>query len=153
MSINSLGLSALFGQATAVKPSAAALPMGEVSTTKKTPAELAMARVEARAEAEKAKSRQVLDEIKEKGIYAWAQEQKMEKLKERIRDQVMAKQGLDEKGLAAMEPEARAKAEATIEEEIARLVKQAMEDAMQGKVAKAEDEQKPTTAMIIDISV
>jgi anti-sigma28 factor (negative regulator of flagellin synthesis) len=153
MSINPLGLSALFGQAQAVKPSAAALPMGEVSTTKKTPAEEAMARVEARAEAQKASSLQVLDQIKEKGFYAWAQEQKVEKLKERIREQVMAENGLDEASLAAMEPEARTKAEATIEEEISRLVKQAMEDAMQGKMAKAEDEQKPTTAMIIDISV
>jgi len=106
-----------------------------------------------RAEASKAKSKAVLDEIRKKGIYAWAQEQKLEKLKEKIRAQVMASRGMDDAALSKLDPTQKAEAMASIDEEVARLIKSAMEDSLKSEMAAAETQKKPATAMIIDISV
>lgn len=92
-----------------------------------------------KAEFAKSSQRAVLDEIREKGIYAWAQEQKLEKLKEKIEAEVRS-----------ANPDADP---ATIESEVARLVKEAMEQALKTEAAEAAKRGEPAKPMIIDISV
>ena len=92
-----------------------------------------------KAELSKSAQRAVLDEIREKGIYAWAQEQKLEKLKEKIEAEVRS-----------ANPDADP---ATIDSEVARLVKEAMEQALKTEAAEAAKRGEPAKPMIIDISV
>ena len=92
-----------------------------------------------KAELSKSAQRAVLDEIREKGIYAWAQEQKLEKLKEKI-----------EADVRSANPDADP---ATIDSEVARLVKDAMEQALKTEAAEAAKRGEPAKPMIIDISV
>ena len=92
-----------------------------------------------KAELSKSSQRAVLDEIREKGIYAWAQEQKLEKLKEKIEAEVRS-----------ANPDADP---ATIDSEVARLVKDAMEQALKTEAAEAAKRGEPAKPMIIDISV
>ena len=92
-----------------------------------------------KAELSKSSQRAVLDEIREKGIYAWAQEQKLEKLKEKIEAEVRS-----------ANPDADP---ATIDSEVARLVKEAMEQALKTEAAEAAKRGEPAKPMIIDISV
>ena len=92
-----------------------------------------------KAELAKSSQRAVLDEIREKGIYAWAQEQKLEKLKEKIEAEVRS-----------ANPDADP---ATIDSEVARLVKEAMEQALKTEAAEAAKRGEPAQPMIIDISV
>ena len=92
-----------------------------------------------KAELSKSAQRAVLDEIREKGIYAWAQEQKLEKLKEKI-----------EADVRSANPDADP---ATIDSEVARLVKEAMEQALKTEAAEAAKRGEPAKPMIIDISV
>jgi anti-sigma28 factor (negative regulator of flagellin synthesis) len=92
-----------------------------------------------KAELSKSSQRAVLDEIREKGIYAWAQEQKLEKLKEKIEAEVKS-----------ANPDADP---ATVENEVARLVKEAMEQALKTESAEAAKRGEPAKPMIIDISV
>ncbi|MCX7585642.1 hypothetical protein [Phenylobacterium sp. 58.2.17] len=92
-----------------------------------------------KAELAKSSQRAVLDEIREKGIYAWAQEQKLEKLKEKIEAEVRS-----------ANPDADP---ATIDNEVARLVKDAMEQALKTEAAEAAKRGEPAKPMIIDISV
>lgn len=99
----------------------------------------AAAQAELKAKAAKSAQRATLDEIREKGIYAWAQEQKLEKLKEKARAEVMASN-----------PDADP---ATIESEVARLVKEAMEQALKTEATESAKRGEPAKPMIIDISV
>ncbi|CAN7513742.1 hypothetical protein LJR164_003550 [Phenylobacterium sp. LjRoot164] len=92
-----------------------------------------------KAELSKSSQRAVLDEIREKGIYAWAQEQKLEKLKEKIEAEVKS-----------ANPDADP---ATVESEVARLVKEAMEQALKAEASDAAKRGEPARPMIIDISV
>ena len=92
-----------------------------------------------KAELAKSSQRAVLDEIREKGIYAWAQEQKLEKLKEKIEAEVRS-----------ANPDADP---ATIDSEVARLVKEAMEQALKTEAAEAAKRGEPAKPMIIDVSV
>ena len=92
-----------------------------------------------RDEAAKLAQREALAQIREKGLYAWAQEQKLEKLKEKIRAQVMeANPGADP---------------ATIENEVARQVKEAMEQTLKAEADEAAKRGEPARPMIIDISI
>ena len=147
MAIDSLGLGQFFGQTTSAK---SASPLGGAAGAEaKTPAEKAALK----AEAAKIAQQTILDQIKEKGIYAWAQEQKLEKLKEQIRSQVMSERGMDDASLSSMDPAARDSAVNSIEEEIARRIKEAMQDALENEATKAKNEGRPQGPMIIDISV
>ncbi|MGH6998964.1 MAG: hypothetical protein ACREEO_12275 [Phenylobacterium sp.] len=92
-----------------------------------------------KAELSKSSQRAVLDEIREKGIYAWAQEQKLEKLREKIEAEVRS-----------ANPDADP---ATIESEVARLVKDAMEQALKAEASESAKRGEPAKPMIIDISV
>ena len=99
------------------------------------PAELAARK----AELAKQNQRAILDQIREKGLYAWAQEQKLEKLKEKIREEV-----------TAANPDADP---ATIENEIARQVQEALEQTLKAEAEAAAKRGEPARPMIIDISI
>ncbi|WP_304187597.1 hypothetical protein, partial [Phenylobacterium aquaticum] len=73
------------------------------STDAQTPA----AKAKAAADAAKAANQALLDEVKRKGLYAWAQEQKFEALKAKIRAQILQEKGLTEEGLAGMDQTSR----------------------------------------------
>lgn len=145
MSITGIGNpSAAYGLAA---PADLSVSVGK--TEKPDPAEAARIR----AEAARTRDQQALAAIREKGIYAWAQEVKYEKLKDRIRQQVLEDQGLSEKDLQLLPRDERAAAELTIQEAIARLVKAELEKVVKGKAAADADGQTPQGPQIIDISV
>ena len=124
-------------------------PFSQVSDKPQSPAEKAKAKADAAAAAQASQ----LADIRKKGIYAWAQEQKMEALKAKIRQQILADRKLDENQLKAMNPEDRASAETSIEEEITRRIKEAMQQSFEGQAKQAAADGKPPKPMIIDISV
>lgn len=123
------------------------LPMGDVTAIGKPrdPAEAA----KDRAEASKLKQQQVLDQVREKGLYQWAQETRFEKLKEKIREQIMAERGLDAAGVDALSDDQRN----SLEQEISKRVQEVMQEAMSGEAKAAQAEGRPPKPMIIDISV
>jgi predicted component of type VI protein secretion system len=123
--------------------------LSDLLNTKKVDKNDPAAQAEAKAEAKKAAQKNLLNEIKEKGIYAWAQEVKMDKLKEKIREQVLDSKGMDEQSLANA-PDDVAK---SIQEEIARLINDAMQKNLEGRAQQAAQDGQPTGPMIIDISV
>ena len=131
----------------AVGTPAPTLPMGDVTAISKprNPADEARDR----AEASKLKQQQVLDEVRQKGLYQWAQETKFEKLKEKIREQIMAERGLDAAGVDALNDDQRS----SLEQEIAKRVQEVMQEAMSGEAKAAQAEGRPPKPMIIDISV
>ncbi len=106
----------------------------------------------ARAEAAAARQKSDLDAVREKGIYAWAQEQKLKALEEKIR-QEMEKESGGNKIVAGSDPATWSKDETSFEAEVARRMKNILEDAMGAQAQKAAAEGKPAEAMIIDISV
>ena len=99
----------------------------------------------------KAQTKATLDAIRDKGIYQWAKEQQVEKLKEKIRSQVLAARGTSEGDLAKMDPKSRASAEDSITQEIARRIKEAMLQELEHQAKSGKDgKQGPA---IIDIKV
>jgi hypothetical protein len=144
MSIGGLSGAALVGPAL---PTSAGF--SQIADQPQTAAEKAKAKADAAADAQTS----MLADIRKKGIYAWAQEQKLEALKAKIRAQVLADRKIDENTLAGMKPEDRASAETSLEEEIARRIKEAMQGAMEGQAKQAAADGKPPKPMIIDISV
>ena len=113
------------------------------------PADAAKARAEAAAARQKAD----LDEVREKGLYAWAQEKKFEALKDKIRKEMEAEKGLDEGTLSAMSPEERAKVMSSLEAEIAKRVQEVMRDTLTEEAKKAAKAGRPAQPMIIDVAV
>ena len=89
-----------------------------------------------------------LQEIREKGMTAWAHEKKMEALKERIRDELMARQKLTKEGVAAM-PEAQ---RTTVEQEIARLVEDRLQETMEAQAQDGAQDGK-TEGVLLNIMV
>ncbi|MFC5372107.1 hypothetical protein ACFPIF_06075 [Brevundimonas faecalis] len=87
-----------------------------------------------------------LDEVREKGLTAWAREQKMETLKAKLRAQVLADKKLSEDGLARLAPGERA----SVEQEIAKLIEQKLQEAMQETMEEAARTGK-TQAVFLDI--
>lgn len=146
MSMNALGFRPAATPATPAIPElGAATGVGEI----KTPADAARERAEASA----ARQRQELDEIREKGIYAWAQEKKYEALKAKIREDLLKANGIDEAALAAMSPEERDAVMTSLEQEMAKLIKEAMREAALSESKAAAEEGRAPKPMIIDISV
>ena len=144
-----MSISGLSGASLVGAPSPASAGFGQVTDKPQTAAEKAKAKADAAAAAQAS----MLADIRQKGIYAWAQEQKLEALKTKIRAQVLADRKMDENTLAGMKPEDRASAETSIEEEIARRIKQALQDTLEGQAKQAAADGKPPKPMIIDISV
>lgn len=93
-----------------------------------------------------------LDAIREKGIYQWAQEVKAEKLKEKLRAEILESRGTSEGDLAKLDPKQRASTESSIAEELARRIKEAMLEMLENQ-AKADPEGKQAGPAIIDIKV
>lgn len=113
--------------------------VGKIDSAKSTDGPTAADAAAKRNEAAKLAQQDALAQIREKGLYAWAQEQKLEKLKEKIRAQVTeANPGADP---------------ATIENEVARQVKEAMEQTLKAEADEAAKRGEPARPMIIDISI
>jgi len=144
MSISGLSGASIVGSALPT-----GINLGAPSDKPMSAAEKAKAQADARAASQLAD----LDAIRKKGIYAWAQQEKLEALKKKIRAQVLTDRKTDEATLAAMKPEDRASAEKSIEEEIAERIKQMMKATMEGEAKTAAAQGKPVKPMIIDISV
>ena len=79
---------------------------------------------------------------------AWAHDKKMEALKQRIRDELMAQRGLTPEGVAAL-PEAD---RTTIENEIARLVEDRLQKMMEAQAEEAGQGGK-TEGLLLNIMV
>lgn len=109
--------------------------MGSETTRQNSPASVSTARSE-------------MDEIREKGLTEWAREQKMEALKAKLRDEVLSSQGLTEQGVASL-PETQ---RSSVEDEIARMIQQKMEETMQRSMDDAARTGK-TEAVLLDIMV
>ncbi|WP_291840068.1 hypothetical protein [Brevundimonas sp.] len=108
---------------------------GADSTRQKSPASIDAARSE-------------MDEIREKGLTEWAREQKMEALKEKLRAEVLSDKRLTEDGVAGLSVEQRS----SVEDEIAKLIQQKMEEMMQRSMDDAARTGK-TEAVLLDIMV
>jgi hypothetical protein len=113
----------------------------------------AVEKANAAAEASHAKSAATLDEIRKKGLYAWAQEQKFENLKAKVRAQLLDEKGLSEKDVAGMDDKSRSSFEASLQEQIAQRVKEAMQSSLEHQAKDDAKQGKPAAPMIIDISV
>jgi hypothetical protein len=132
-----VGNSSLVNSPFASDPLGALGQVGKSDSAKPaSPAEVAAQK----AEEARANQRATLDAIREKGIYAWAQEQKLEKLREKIEAQVKAELGDDADPVV-------------IEGEIAKRVKEAMETSLKAEAAGSSERNEPAKPMIIDISV
>lgn len=109
--------------------------MGSSGTRQNSPADVSSARSE-------------MDEIREKGLTEWAREQKMEALKEKLRAQVLSENKLTEQGVAGLSDSQRS----SIEDEIAKLIQQKMQETMQRSMDDAARTGK-TEAVLLDIRV
>lgn len=144
MSINALGFAT--PAASALPALGGPLPIGREA---KDPA----AEAQARAEAAAARQKADLAEIREKGIYQYAQERKFEALKAKIEKEIMAERGITESSLASMTPEDQDAAKSSLEQEIAKRIQEAMKQAMDGETSQAAAQGRAPQPMIIDISV
>jgi len=86
------------------------------------------------------------DAIREKGLSAWAHEQKMETLKARVRAQILSQRSLTEESITALPSEVRA----SVEAEVAKLVAEKMQEAMAKEAEDAAATGK-TRAVFLDI--
>lgn len=93
-------------------------------------------------------ARSDMDEIREKGLTAWAHDKKMEALRQRIRDQVLKELGANKDGVAAP-PDAQ---DASVENEIAKLVEERLQQTMQASVKEAAASGK-SEAVLLNIMV
>ena len=89
-----------------------------------------------------------LEQIREKGLSAWAHEQQMEKLKQKIRDQILSERKLSEDDLAAMPAVQRE----SVEAEIQKLIEEKILEALKAAIEEAARKGK-TQAVLVDISV
>lgn len=128
-------------------------PQSVKPTTQAEKAPSAADAAKARAEAAAARQKSDLDAIREKGIYAWAQEQKLKALEEKIRQEMLKESGGGNKIVAGSDPATWSKDETSFEAEVARRMKKILEDAMGAQAQNAAADGKPAEAMIIDISV
>lgn len=144
MSLNAIGFTS--PAASALPQLGSPLPTGNQA---KDPAAEAKARAEAAAQRQKAD----LAEIREKGLYQYAQERKFEALKAKIEKELRAERGITESSLAGMTPEEQDAVKSSLEQEIAKRIQEAMKDALDGESKKAAAEGRPPQPMIIDISV
>lgn len=93
-------------------------------------------------------ARSEIDAIREKGLSAWAHEQKMQALKERIREELLAERKLTDDGVAAL-PEAQ---RSSVESEIARLIEERLQQTMQATAEQAAQGGK-TEGVLLNIMV
>ena len=134
-----VGASSLANSLFASNPLGALGQIGKTDSARSTPPSAAD-QAATKAEAAKVRQQSDLEQIRDKGIYAWAQEQKLAKLKEKIRAEVIAERG----GSIDL---------AAIEGEVARRVQEAMGEALKAQASDAARRGEPPKPMIIDISV
>lgn len=146
MSISGIGSAGFANPLAALSPSFTEDKVGEKRMS-------AADQAEAKVLAARSKQDALLADIREKGIYAWAQEQKLAKIEAKARQQVLEDRGMTEADLAKLPEDERAAAETSIQEAIARLVKEALQKNLANKSAADADGQTSTGPMIIDISV
>jgi hypothetical protein len=91
--------------------------------------------------------------VREKGLYAWAQEKKFEALKARVEKELLAERGIDENALAGMTSDERDAVLKSLEQEISKRIQEVMRDALESESKAAAAEGRPAKPMIIDISV
>ena len=91
-------------------------------------------------------ARSEMDAIRDKGLTAWAHEQKIEALKEKLRAQILSDRKLSEEGIAGLSSEQRA----SVEDEIAKLVEQKLKEAMEQAIEDAARTGQ-TKAVFLDI--
>ena len=114
----------------------------------------AKAKADAAAAAAQARTQAAtLADIRQKGVYAWAQGQKFDTLRAKTTQLVMAARKLDDAALAAMDPAQRASVESSVAAEIATRAKQAIQNALEGQARIAAKAGKPSAPMLIDIKV
>ena len=89
-----------------------------------------------------------LQQIREKGMTAWAHDKKMEALKQRIRDELLAQRGLTREGVDAL-PEAD---RTTVENEIARLIEERLQKTLEAQAEVAAQGGK-TEGLMLNIMV
>ena len=87
-----VGASSLANSLFASDPLSALGQVGKTDSARSTPPSAADLAAQ-KAEAAKIRQQSELEQIRDKGIYAWAQEQKLAKLKEKIRAEVIAERG------------------------------------------------------------
>ena len=109
--------------------------MGSNATRQNSPAEISAARSD-------------LDQIREKGLGEWAREQKMEAMKAKLRAEILSDRGMSEQGVAGLSAGQRN----PVEDEIARLIQQKMEETIQRSMDDAARAGK-TEAVLLDIVV
>jgi hypothetical protein len=93
-------------------------------------------------------ARSEIEEIREKGMVAWAHDKKMEELRKRIEDEILAQRGLTKEGVDAL-PEAD---RTTVENEIARLIEERLQETMQAQAQDAAQGGK-TEGVLLNIMV
>lgn len=142
MSVSGIGAMLGIAAPPSVKP-------GEKPDKTRDPAEITKAKAEAAA----ARQKSDLAAIREKGVYAWAQEQKYEKIKEKLREEMEARAASMPKGEVEGDPETWNKPDLAIEQAVAREMRAILEAAMKAESDAAAAEGKPPQPMIIDISV
>ena len=84
----------------------------------------------------------LIDQIMEKGLMRWGQDQRMEELKAKLRAEALQGLGLSEDDLAKLEPELQA----AIEDRIAQLIREKLEAALeeqQGAGPQVADQSTP----------
>lgn len=144
------GFGGIGGAGAMVASGGAQSPAAKNKTDKpQDPAEIAKARADLAAQKQKTD----LAAIRDKGIYAWAQEIKAEKIKEKIEQEIEARQGVGVKGPDQSDPSTRNKEDAGLEYEAIRRMREMLEAAMKSESDRAAAEGEPAKAMIIDISV
>lgn len=100
------------------------------------------------SEADKTDLERTIDEIKEKGIAAWAHEQWLERIREKARQTALSNMGLTEDDLNHMSPELRAQVERIIKEIVDEAVREATEKADQDKDKKPTGQAKVLSPII-----
>lgn len=128
-------------------------PAGAGAPAEKTSAPSVADQVKQRADAAKLRQKQTLEEIREKGIYTWAQEQKAEKIKETIREELEARAASEDKTVPGSDPSTWSKDDFNLEAEVVRRMREILENALKAESEAAVAEGKPPKPMVIDISV
>lgn len=93
-------------------------------------------------------ARSDLQDIRDKGMVAWAHDKKMEELRKRIEGEILAQRGLTEEGVAAL-PEAD---RTTVEAEIGRLIEERLRQTLEAQVQEAA-EGGQTEGVLLNIMV
>lgn len=145
------GFGGIGGAGAMFAPGSAPGPASAKDKNQKTQDAAEMAKAKAEAAAQKQKTD--LAAIRDKGIYAWAQEVKAEKIKEKIEQEIKAREGAGVKGPDESDPATWSRDDAGLEYEAIRQMREMLEAALKSESDRAAADGEPAKAMVIDISV